>query len=152
MFQLRDAFGGYCNNYRATDSAFGRGLTRNPWNDGGCVPAAPANVSATGVGSGKLTVSWQEPPGDGGSPITGYKVQWKSGSEEYESSRQAVVTSFSDLRRTISGLTNDVSHSIRVLAYNHNGDGASTEVTATPVATDTTAPTLLTARVDPWRC
>ena len=148
VFQLRDAFGGYCNNHRATDSAFGRGLTRNPWNDGGCVPDAPANASATEVGSGKLTVSWHEPPGDGGSPITGYKVQWKSGSEEYESFRQSVVTNFSDLRRTIIALTNGVSHSIRVLAYNHNGDGAPTEITATPTATDTTAPTLLTARVD----
>ena len=148
VFQLRDAFGGYCDNQKATDSAFGSGVTRNPWNDGGCLPDAPANVSATGVGSGKLTVSWQEPPDDGGSPITGYKVQWKSGPQEYESSRQAVVANLSDPRRTISGLTNDVSHSIRVLAYNHNGDGAATEVTATPTATDTTAPTLLTARVE----
>ena len=148
VFQLRDAFGGYCDNQKATDSAFGSGVTRNPWNDGGCLPDAPANVSATGVGSGKLTVSWQEPPDDGGSPITGYKVQWKSGPQEYESSRQAVVANLSDPRRTISGLTNDVSHSISVLAYNHNGDGAATEVTATPTATDTTAPTLLTARVE----
>ena len=148
VFQLRDAFGGYCDNQKATESAFLSGSTRNPWSDGGCVPEAPANVSATGVGSRKLTVSWQEPPDDGGSPITGYKVQWKSGSQEYESSRQAVVTNLSDPRRTISGLTNDVSHSIRVLAYNRNGDGASTEVTATPTATDTSAPTLLTARVE----
>ena len=33
--------------------------THNPWRDGGCVPDAPTNVSATAVGSGKLTVSWQ---------------------------------------------------------------------------------------------
>ena len=122
VFQLRNSFGGYCDNQKATDSVFGSGTTRNPWRDGGCVPDAPANVSATGVGSGKLTVSWQEQPDDGGSPITGYKVQWKSGPQEYESSRQAVVANLSDPRRTISGLTNGVSHSIRVLAYNHNGD------------------------------
>ena len=48
--------------------------------------------------------------------------------------------------QTISGLTNDESHTIRVLAYNHNGDGAAAEVTATPAATDTTAPALLLAR------
>ena len=43
--------------------------------------------------------------------------------------------------RTISGLTNDESHTIRVLAYNGDGDGASTaEVTATPTAMDTSAP------------
>ena len=34
------------------------------------------------------------------------------------------------------------------MAYNHNGDGAATEVTATPTATDSTASALLAARVD----
>ena len=124
VFQLRDAFGGYCDNQKATESAFGSGITRNPWKDGGCVPEAPANVSVTAAGSGKLTVSWQELLYDGGSPIEGYKLQWKSGAQEYDSSRQAVVTDLTDLVQvqTISGLTNDESHSIRVLAYNHNGN------------------------------
>ena len=148
VFQLRDAFGGYCDNQKATDSAFGSGVTRIPWSDGGCVPEAPTNVSSTAVGSGKLTVSWQEPLDDGGSPVEGYKVQWKSGTQEYGSSRQAVVTNLTDPQQTISGLTNDESHSLRVLAYNHNGDGAAAETTAMPTATDTTAPALLTARVD----
>ena len=147
VYQLRDAFGGYCDDSKATESAFADGVARNPWGEGGCVPAAPANVAATGVGTGKLTVSWQEPPDDGGSPIEGYSVQWKSGTQEYDSSRQAVVTDLTDLQHTISGLTNDVSHTIRVVAYNHNGDGAAAETTATPTATDTTAPTLLLARL-----
>ena len=34
VFQLRDAFGGYCSDYRATQSAFSDGETRNPWRDG----------------------------------------------------------------------------------------------------------------------
>ena len=148
VYQLRDSFGGYCDNQKARESAFRGGVTRNPWSDGGCVPEAPANVAATAVGAGKLTVSWQEPPDDGGSPIEGYKLQWKSGTQEYGSSRQVVVTDLSDLRRTISGLTNDESHTLHVLAYNHNGDGAATEVTATPTATDTTAPVLLLTRFD----
>ena len=38
----------------------------------------PTNLSVTAVGSGKLTVSWQEPLADGGSPIEGYKIQWKT--------------------------------------------------------------------------
>ena len=74
VFQLRDAFGGYCDNQKATDSAFGSGVTRNPWRNGGCVPEAPTDASVTAVGSGKLSVSWQEPLGDGGSPLEGYKV------------------------------------------------------------------------------
>ena len=148
VYQLRDAFGGYCDDSKATESAFADGVTRNPWNDGGCVPEAPADVGATAVGAGKLAVSWQEPPDDGGSPISGYKVQWKSGTQDYSSSREALVTNLTDLRRTISGLTNDESHTLRVLAYNDNGDGAAAETTATPTATDTTAPTLSAATVD----
>ena len=148
VFQLRDAFGGYCDNQKATDSAFGSGITRNPWKDDGCVPEAPASVSVTAAGSGKLTVSWEEPLYDGGSTIEGFKVRWKSGAQEYHASRQATVTDLSDLQHTISGLTNDESHSIRVLAYNHNGDGAAAETTATPTATDTTEPELLRAWFD----
>ena len=153
VFQLRDAFGGYCDNQKATDSAFGSGVTVNPWRDGGCVPDAPANMSVTAVGSGKLTVSWQGPPlRDGGSPIEGYKRQWKSGTQEYSSSRQVVVTNLTNIvqLQTISGLTNDESHTIRLLAYNHNGDGAGAEVTATPTATDTTAPVLLLAQFEKY--
>ena len=150
IFQLRDAFGGYCDNQKATDSAFGSGVTRNPWRDGGCVPEAPTNASVTAVESGKLSVSWQEPLGDGGSPLEGYKVQWKTGTQEYDSSRQVVVTDLTKIvqLQTISGLTNDESHTVRVLAYNHNGDGAAAELTATPTATDTTAPVLLLTRFD----
>ena len=148
VFQLRDSFGGYCDNQKATDSAFGSGVTRNPWRDGGCVPEAPMNVAATAVGSGKVNLSWGESLYDGGSPIEGYKVQWKSGTQEYDSSRQATITDFLDLQHAINGLTNDESHSIRVLAYNHNGDGAAAEVTAAPTATDTTVPVLLLARLD----
>ena len=148
VYQLRDAFGGYCDDRKATASAFGVGVTRNPWSDGGCVPDAPTNVSATAVGSGKLTVSWQEPLDDGGSPIEGYRIQWKSGTQEYSSSRRTVVTDLTDLQHTISGLAHNVNHTIRVLAYNHNGDGAGSETTATTTTTDTTAPALLTARID----
>ena len=148
VFQLRDAFGGYCDDHQATASAFSDGVTRNPWRDGGCMPEAPTNAAVTATGSGKLTVSWQEPY-DGGWPIQGYKVQWKSGTQDYSSSRQAVVTHLSPpvLVNTISGLTNDESHTLRVLAYNQSGDGAAAEMTATPTATDATAPTLLLARL-----
>ena len=148
VYQLRNAFGGYCDNRKATESAFGNGVTRNPWSNGGCTPEAPTNVSVTAVGNGKLTVSWQEPPYDGGSPIEGYKIRWKSGTQQYSASRQAVVTDLTDLQAATSGLVSGVAHTVGVLAYNHNGDGAVAEMTATPTATDTTPPVLLTARLD----
>ena len=140
VFQLRNSFGGYCDNQKATDSVFGSGTTRNPWRDGGCVPDAPTNVSATPGSYLNLTVSWQEPVSDGGSPIEGYKVQWKSGNQEYSSSRQEVVADpiiqdngkFSVLLNRIWSSSYNQSNTIRVLAYNQNGDGAATEITVTP--------------------
>ncbi|MCY4364802.1 MAG: cadherin domain-containing protein [Chloroflexi bacterium] len=148
VYHLRNSFGGYCNNRKADASAFGNGVTRNPWSDGGCQPLEPTNVTVTSTGNGTLTVSWREPSYDGGSPVEGYKVQWKSGVQEYSRSRSATVTDLADLQHTISGLASGQSHTLRVLAYNHNGDGDAAEATATPTATDTAAPTLLTARID----
>ena len=150
VYQLRDAFGGYCDNLKATKSAFEEGITRNPWEDGGCLPDAPVEVSGSPTGSGKVTVSWQEPFYDGGSPVEGYKVQWKSGSQSYSASRRAVVSRVTDLQESISGMPNEGSYTVRVLAYNHNGDGAASEITGTLTATDQMAPTLLTARLDSY--
>ncbi len=144
-YQLRNEFGGYCDEANAAASVpyplvgwDGDGPTRNPWRDGGCVPEAPGNSTVTAVGSGKLTVYWAAPAGDGGSPVEGYKVQWKSGSEEYDPSRQAEVTDLANLSHTISDLTSGVEYTVQVLAYNTNGDGAaSVELRETATAGNT---------------
>ena len=143
IFHLRDEFGGYCDNGAvASDvtkviSYLGRhylrvspdAKIRNPWRDGGCVPEAPSILSASGAG-GELALSWSQPDSDGGAPIERYRVEWKSGSEDYDASRQAMVT---DLSHSISGVTDGVAYTLRVTALNAFGDGASsTEVTATP--------------------
>ena len=47
-------------------------------------PEAPRDLRVIPGQSGELVVSWRAPSSDGGSSITGYKVQWKSGSEERE--------------------------------------------------------------------
>ena len=143
VYQLRDAFGGYCNSEKAGLSIFNHGETRNPWQDGGCVPEEPGNLTVT-TGDTEVSLSWETSGYDGGSPIEGYRVQWKSGSEEYDdtptSTRQAEVTDLANLAHTIAGLTNGVEYTVRVLAYNHNGVGAvSTEVSATPEAPNSPA-------------
>ena len=48
---------------------------------------------------------------------TGYKVQWKSGTESYNTgTRQATITSGSTTSHTITGLTNGTEYTVRVIA------------------------------------
>ena len=152
VYHLRNAFGGYCNNRTATESAAGVGPVRNPWRDGGCVPQAPGNVAASGVVNGRLSVSWNAPGDDGGAPVEGYKIQWKSGSQDYDtsrrSSRQARLDDPNDRRHLLEGLDTGTEYTVRVVAYNKHGDGALTgEVSANASGVDGTAPTLTNATV-----
>ena len=101
------------------------------------VPEAPRNFRLSPGESGELVVSWEAPAGDGGSAISGYKVQWKSGSEDYdgapESTRQAAVAGPDRFTHTISDLKDGTEYTVRVIATNGVGDGApSGEATATP--------------------
>ena len=91
-------------------------------------PSAPTNVQASG--NAELTVTW-DAPDDGGSAITGYTVQWKSGTQSYNTTRQATVTTTT---HTIPSLTNDTTYTLRVKATNANGDSGWTETTATPLS------------------
>ena len=97
----------------------------------GAAPGQPTDVTVT-PGDGTLTIEWSAPSDDGGFTVTEYRVQWKSGDEEYnETDRQAVVTS--GLTYTITGLTNDTLYTVRVLAVNEIGPSApSGEVNIAP--------------------
>ena len=100
-------------------------------------PAEPATVE----GNGQITVSWSEPANEG-TPIAGYIVQWKSGSQDYHEDREAATA---DTSHTITGLTNGVAYTARVRAGNADGDGGwSDESSATPdtLPTAPDAPTL----------
>ena len=126
---LRNAFGGYCNTRNAASSAFRGGPTRDPWRDGGCVPEAPGAHRAV-AGDASIAVSWEPPAGDGGAPIEGYKVQWRSGSEDHDAARESVVSDPDARAHTLTGLEAGI-YRVRVVAYNTNGDGAPTaEATA----------------------
>ena len=66
---------------------------------------------------------------------TGYTVQWKSGSESYNTGdRQFTVTSGSTTSHTITGLTNGTEYTVRVSATRTgaNDGPASAEVQGTP--------------------
>ena len=114
-------------------------------------PNAPI-LRGMGIYDGKLTVNGElyfgisVPVEEISSVVSSFKVQWKSGSQEYDSSRQAVVsptlglpatpgnkTSFVFVDHEITGLTNGVEYTVHIIGTNADGDGPpSAEKSATP--------------------
>ena len=95
------------------------------------VPGKPTGVTVT-EDDKKLTVAWTAPTDTGGAAITGYKVQWKSGNQNFGSSREH-TTGFAATSDDITVLTNGTEYTVRVLATNSVGDGAwSDEKKGTP--------------------
>ena len=77
----------------------------------------------------QLTLSWTEV-----ADADGYTVQWKSGVEEYDEARQAVIAGGDTVSHTITGLTAGTEYAVRIIATRaHAEDGPPSEaVTATP--------------------
>ena len=95
---------------------------------------APSKISSITVsrGNGNLTVS-ATAPDDGGADISSYQFQWKSGNQDYDSSRQKSSSSRST---SITGLTNGTQYTIRARAINSVGNGPwSNDFTGTPATT-----------------
>ena len=70
------------------------------------------------------------------SDASGYKVQWKSGGEDYAESRQALVSGGDTVSHTLTGLTVGTEYTVRVIATSeHAEDGdPSSEAIGTPKA------------------
>ena len=92
-----------------------------------------AQVTGVTVTSGNagLVVNWAAVAN-----ATGYKVQWKSGTESYDTTRQATITSGSTTSHTITGLTNDTEYTVQVTATRTgaNDGPSSADVMGTPEA------------------
>ena len=111
----------YTVQVRATNN-----LGNGDWSAEATATTAPPQVTGVTVtpGLAKLDVSWTAAAG-----ATGYKVQWKSGSDSFDTSRQATATGTS---HTIPSLTGGTAYTVRVIATNAGGDGpVSAEATGT---------------------
>ena len=94
------------------------------------LPAKVAGVTAT-ARNAALEVGWTAETGT--APVS-YKVQWKSGPQNWDGTNRQVVTTKN--RTTLTGLTNNTQYTIRVAATTTGGDGAwSDNATGTPSAT-----------------
>ena len=98
------------------------------------VPTAPLSLTVTaGSQTRELDVSWQAPSSNGGSDITGYKVQWKESTDSWDTAAEVSEATETGTTHTITSLTGGVEYAVRVIASNDVGDGpASTEVKGTP--------------------
>lgn len=88
------------------------------------VPGTPGDPTAASAGVGAVALSWSAPASEGGSPITGYRIQaQRDGTSTYntvESNTGSASTSFT----VSSGLTQGERYRFRVAALNANGTGA----------------------------
>ena len=110
-------------------------------------PGVPGHPKVFPHDAEALDVYWEAPASDGGSDITGYKVQWKESADSWETPADVSEATASGTIHTITGLTDGVEYSVRVLATNGVGDSPpSVEQTGTP--RETKAPEMVRPRVD----
>lgn len=103
-------------------------------------PSEPQNLQAT-AGDRLITLTWEAPAFDGGSPVVGYVVYrgTSSGEETY------LVTVGNVLTYVDTGLTNGQTYFYQVSAVNGVGEGPKSEETNAIPATVPGAPRELTA-------
>ena len=110
------------------------------------VPGAPTSLSATASGSTGIDLSWTAPASNGGSVITGYKIEVSSNGG---SSWSVLVADTGNANTTYahSGLTASTTRHYRVSAINSNGTGSPSNVddATTTGTTVPGAPTSLSA-------
>ena len=110
------------------------------------VPDAPEHPNVSLHDTGALDVSWEAPSTDGGSAITEYRVQWKETAGNWDAPADVSEETATGTTHTITGLTDGVEYTVRIIAVNDVGDGPpSGEATGTP--REATAPVLTKATV-----
>ena len=94
-------------------------------------PGTPSGLGAT-IGNVQVVLAWTAPASDGGSPITGYKVE-RSADAGVSWTVLTASTGSATASYTATGLTNGAAYSFRISAVNAVGTGtASTTASATP--------------------
>ena len=119
------------------------------------VPGTPRSLQVQTEGTGELAVTWQEPESNGGSDVTGYRVQWKLATGSWDTEADVSSATATGTSYTITSLALDTEYAVRVIAANGAGDGppsdeetetararASEQQDSTPNTAATGAPTI----------
>jgi titin len=97
------------------------------------IPDRPTNLQAIPVSPTKVDLFWNTPENNGGSPITGYKIEVRSGSGDFVTLNANTGNTGTTYSHT--GLTTGTSYIYRVFAINAQGISiASAEAIATPTS------------------
>ena len=107
-------------------------------------PDAPTGLRAIADGTSKIELSWTAPALDGGSAITGYKIEVSSNGTTLARSDHLADTGNSDTSYTHSGLAAGNTRHYRVSAINTVGTSEPSEVVS-----DTTQPSATTCTPNP---
>jgi len=100
------------------------------------VPNAPTGLTATASSPIQIDLVWNAPTNDGGSQITGYKIDVKTGTGEYITLKEN--TGNTARTYTHAERTTGTTYTYKVYAINSVGtSGPSNEVSATPAASST---------------
>ena len=107
-------------------------------------PDAPTGLRAIADGTSKIELSWPAPALDGGSAITGYKIEVSSNGTTWPATPHLADTGNSDTSYTHSGLAAGNTRHYRVSAINTVGTSEPSEVVS-----DTTQPSATTCTPNP---
>ena len=123
----------------------GQTVTNDTAVQGGEAPGSPQNLAVSRHESGQLRASWDAP--DSGSDPTGYTIQWKESGDDWSEPDDVSEVRVAGTSHVITGLTDGVEYTVRVIAYNDYAEGdPSAEITATP--RETVPPSPSAASVD----
>ena len=87
-------------------------------------PGAPRRVSVSPLDTGSLDVRWEAPGSDGGSPVTGYRVQWRRASASWDETAEVSEAMATATSHIITGLEYGEEYAVRIIAVNEAGEGA----------------------------
>jgi FtsP/CotA-like multicopper oxidase with cupredoxin domain len=108
-------------------------------------PSAPLSVTGT-PGNATVRLTWQAPASTGGSPITGYGVDYQAAGGSTWTTAISPSAAMTARTYTVTGLTNGTAYVFRVVAANGNGAGpwSATSPAYAPRVTPPGAPTGVT--------
>lgn len=90
----------------------------------------PTNLRITDITKNSISLAWQKPEYDGGSPVTGYVIEKREGVSSKWSKTN--LTNVTDTRFIVTGLTQDETYEFRVMAKNAVGSVSNPSMTAGP--------------------